>query len=171
MFARTTPTLLILLFTGMMALPAAAVDLDTLALLDMVEGITVTETSALNFGDVAMSNGTLSVSTAGAVTDPSFLSYDPASVSQGIFTVSAIAGNAYDISLLETVPTAGLILDNFILNIDGGADEAGSDNFVGVTLVNASSVLNIGADLTVDAATASLGDNQTIGYRVTVNFN
>ena len=24
---------------------------------------------------------------------------------------------------------------------------------------------------TVDAATATLGDNQTIGYRVTVNFN
>ena len=52
-----------------------------------------------------------------------------------------------------------------------GADEAGADNFVAVTLANQSSTLNVGADLTVDSATASLGDNQTIGYRISVNFN
>jgi len=171
MFARTTTTLMILLFSGLMALPVAAVDLDTLALLDIVEGITLTENTALNFGDVALGDGTLTVSTAGLMIDPDLLSYDTASVSQGIFTVDAIAATAYDISLTETVPAAGLILDNFIINIDGGADEAGSDTFVGVTFPNASTVLNVGADLTVDSATASLGDNQTIGYRLTVNFN
>ncbi len=74
-------------------------------------------------------------------------------------------------SLAENVPTLGLVLDNFHVNIDGGVDEAGADNFLGVTLTNASSTLNVGADLTVDSATATLGANQTIGYRLTVIFN
>ena len=160
-----------LMTIGLMALPAGAADLDTLALLDIVEGITITETTALNFGDVALNNGTLTVGTDGTTTDPNFLSFDPTNVSQGIFTIAAISGSAYDISLLENVPVAGLTLDNFRINIDGAADEAGANTFVAVVLSNASSTLNVGADLAIDSATASLGDGQTIGYRVTVNFN
>ena len=171
MFPRTTTAFVTMMMMGLLAFPAAAADLDTSALLDLVEGITITETTALNFGDVAMNNGILTVSTAGTVTDPDFLSFDPTNVSQGIFDIGAIAGSSYDISILETIPVVGLILDNFQMNIDGGADEAGADNFIGVTLVAQSSTLNLGADLTVDSAQASLGDNQTIGYRVTVNFN
>ena len=72
---------------------------------------------------------------------------------------------------MENVPVAGLTLQNFRVNVDGGVDEAGVNNFIGVVLPNQSSTLNVGAELFVDAATASLGDNQTIGYRVTVNFN
>ena len=56
MLARTKTALLVLLCTGLLAVPALAVDLDTQALLDIVAGITVTETSALNFGDVALGN-------------------------------------------------------------------------------------------------------------------
>ena len=160
-----------LILMSLLAGSAAATDLDTVALVDLVEGITITETAALNFGDVAMNDGTLTINTDGTVTDPGFMSFDAALASQGIFNVVAIAGSSYDISLLENVPVVGLTLDNFRINIDGGADEAGSDTFVGVTLANVTSVLNVGADLTVDTATASLGDNQQIGYRVTVNFN
>ena len=139
--------------------------------MDIVEGISVTQTTALNFGDVALNNGTLSVATDGGITDPDFLSFDAASVSQGIFTINAVAGSAYDVAITETAPVVGVILDNFTINIDGGADEAGANTFVGVTLSAASSVLNLGGDITIDAATASLGSNQTIGYRVSVNFN
>ncbi len=171
MFARTRTTLMILLFTGLLAFPAGAVDLDTSALLDIVEGITVTEITALNFGDVALNTGTLTVATSGGLTDPDFLSFNATNVSQGVFTIDAISGSGYDITLIENAPVAGLILDNFQINIDGAADEAGANTFVGVVLVNSSSTLNIGADLTVDAATAILGDNQTIGYRISVNFN
>ena len=171
MFPRIPVTLITLMVVGLLAFPAAAADLDTLALVDIVEGITITETVALNFGDVALNNGTISIGTAGTITDPNFLSFDATSASQGVFTVSAIAGSAYDIDLIENVPVVGLTLSNFRINIDGGADEAGVDNFVGVNLANQNSILNIGADLTIDAATASLGDNQTIGYRISVNFN
>ncbi len=167
----TKTTIFGLILCGMFTVPAGATDLDTTAILDIVEGITVAETSALNFGDVALNNGTLTVGTDGAVTDPNFLSFDAANVSQGIFSIGAIAGSAYDIAILENVPAVGLTLDNFKVNIDGGADEAGANTFVGVTLSAASSALNLGADLTVDSATASLGDNQTIGYRVSINFN
>ena len=171
MFPSKTTLFPALLLIGLLAGAAGATDLDTFALVDIVEGITLTETTAMNFGDVALNDGTLTINTDGTVTDPGFLSYDGALASQGIFNVLAIAGSAYDISLLENVPVVGLVLDNFRINIDGGADEAGSDTFVGVTLANASSTLNVGADLTVDSATAVLGDNQAIGYRVTVNFN
>ena len=171
MFPRMTIKLMTLTAAVLLALPAVAVDLDTLALVDIVEGITITEVTALNFGDVALNDGTISVGTAGTVTDPNFLSFDATNASQGIFTVTAIAGSAYDISLIENVPVVGLTLNNFHINIDGGVDEAGADNFIGVILVNQSSTLNLGADLTVDAATASLGDNQTIGYRLSVAFN
>ena len=171
MFSRIQKTLITLVIGGLLAAPAGAADLDTLALVDIVEGITITETTALNFGDVALNNGTITIGTAGTVTDPNFLSFDATAASQGIFTVTAIAGSAYDIDLIENVPAVGLTLNNFHINVDGGADEAGADNFVAVILANQSSTLNIGADLTVDAATASLGDNQTIGYRISVNFN
>jgi len=171
MVSRTKTTFTALILTGLFAIPAGAADLDTSALLDIVEGITVTEGTALNFGDVALNNGTMTVATDGGVTDPNFLSFDAANVSQGIFTIGAIAGSAYDISITETVPVVGVILDNFTINIDGAADEVGANSFVGVTLTAASSTLNLGGDLTVDSATASLGANQTIGYRVSVNFN
>lgn len=171
MGSRTKTTLTTLILAGLFAIPAGAADIDTSALLDLVEGITVTETTALNFGDVALNNGTLTVSTAGAVTDPNFLSFDATNVSQGIFTIGAIAGSAYDITVIENVPVVGVTLDNFKINIDGAADEAGANSFVGITLSAASSTLNLGADVTIDALTASLGDNQTIGYRLSVNFN
>ncbi|MBU8870834.1 MAG: DUF4402 domain-containing protein [Gemmatimonadales bacterium] len=171
MFPRMPIALMTLMIIGLLVLPAGAADLDTFALLDIVEGITITETTALNFGDVALNNGTLTVDTDGTTTDPNFLSFDPTNVSQGIFTIAAIAGSAYDITLLENVPVAGLTLDNFRINIDGAADEAGTDTFVAVVLANASSTLNVGADLVVDSTTASLGDGQVIGYRITVNFN
>jgi Domain of unknown function (DUF4402) len=171
MFSRKQTIPLALVITGLLAAPAAAADLDTLALVDIVEGITITEVTALNFGDVALNNGTITIGTAGTVTDPNFLSFDATNVSQGVFTVNAIAGSAYDINVIENVPAVGLTLDNFRINIDGGADEAGVNTFVGVTLANQASTLNLGADLTVDSATASLGDGQTIGYRISVNFN
>ncbi len=171
MNSRTKTTLTTLALTALIAIPAGATDLDTNAILDIVEGITVTESSALNFGDVALSSGTMTVSTNGTITDPDYLSFDAATVSQGVFSINAIAGNAYDIAITEVVPAVGLTLDNFKINIDGGADEAGANTFVGVTLSAAVSDLNLGADITVDASTASLGDNQTIGYRVSVNFN
>lgn len=147
-----------------------ATDLDTFALVSIVEGITIVENTALNFGDVALKDGTVTVGTDGAPTDPMFMVFDGTNISQGIMTIGAVAGSDYNITLAENVPVVGLTLDNFRINIDGGADEAGSDNFVGVTLAAAISTLNLGADLTVDSATAVLGAGQTIGYRVSVVF-
>jgi Domain of unknown function (DUF4402) len=171
MFPRMKTTFFTMMMTGMLALPAVAVDLDTNALLDIVEGITVVQTTALNFGDVAMNDGTITVSTVGTLTDPNFISYDGTNISQGVFDVTAIAGATYNIDLVETVPAVGLLLENFRLNIDGAPDEVGVDSFIGVTLPNQNTTMNVGADLTVDSATATLGDNQTIGYRIAVNFN
>ncbi len=151
--------------------PAGAVDLDTNAIVGIVEGINITEDTALNFGDVALNDGTLTLATDGTTLDPAFILFDATNTTQGVFTVTAVAGGSYDIGLAENVPIVGLTLDNFHLNIDAGVDEAGADNFVGVTLANPTSTLNVGADLTVDSATALLGAGQTIGYRVSVIFN
>jgi hypothetical protein len=171
MFPRISKTFTVLTLTSLLALPAAAVDLDSIAYVNVVEGITIVEVSALDFGDVALANGTLTVSTAGIVTDPNFLSYNGASIGQAVFTLTVVPGAAYDISFVENLPVVGLILNNFQASIDGAADVVGSDTFLGVSIANQASTMNVGADLTVDSATASIGDNQSIGYRVTVSFN
>lgn len=171
MIATKKVTGLLVLMGVLWAGSAGAVDLDTVAYVSMVEGITIVENTALNFGDVALNDGTVTIGSDGSITDPNFLSYDGTNVSQGVFTVTAIAGGTYDISLMENVPVVGLLLDTFTLSIDGGADEVGTDTFLGVNLPNQNSTFNIGADLTVDSANAVLGANQTIGYRLTVNFN
>ena len=171
MFPRIPTTITTLMIAGLLALPAGAVDLDSFAMVDIVEGITITEITALNFGDVALNDGTITITTAGTVSDPEYLSFDATNASQGVFTLSVIAGAAYDISFVENLPVVGLTLDNFQINIDGGANVVGANSFLGVTLPAQLSTMNLGADLTVNAATASLGDNQAIGYRVTVNFN
>jgi hypothetical protein len=171
MFSRMSSAISLFMITGLLAMPAAAVDLDTVAWVNVVEGITITEVTPMNFGDVALNTGTITLNTDGTLTDPDFLSFDAASVSQGIFTLSVIAGSSYDINIVENVQVVGLTLDNFQINIDGAANIAGANNFLGVNLPNAISTLNLGGDLTVDAATASLGDNQSIGYRVSVDFN
>jgi hypothetical protein len=171
MFPRISTSLTALMLVGLVAFPAVAADLDSFAYVTIVDGITIVETTALDFGEIALADGTITVTTAGAVLDPDFLSFSSVTASQGIFELTVVPGGSYDISLLENVPAAGLTLNNFQINIDGGADEVGSDNFLGVTLPNQISDLNVGADLTVDALNASLGANQTIGYRISVNFN
>jgi|GEM_PF-2946732 len=158
------------LATALLAVPAGAVDLDTVALVSIVDGINIVETAPMNFGEVALNDGTVTIGSDGVLTDPSFLSFDATSVSQAIFTVTAIAGATYSISLAENIPVPGLTLNNFHINIDGGVEESGADNFVGLVLSNQSSTLNVGGDLTVDSATASLGPNQAIGYRLSIIF-
>ncbi len=171
MFPKIITTIMTLCIIALAAISAQAVDLDTSAYVDMVEGITINETSALHFGDVALNDGTISIDTGGLISDPDLISFDGSSASQGIFSIIAIAGAAYDISLVETIPVIGLVMDNFQIRIDGAADEIGANTFLGLTLSNAVSALEVGADLTVDAAAASVGDNQAIGYRIQVNFN
>ncbi len=155
----------------LLAQTAAAVDLDVVAHVEIVEGIVLVEDTAINFGEVALADGTVTVPTDGNVSDPDFISFDATNVSAGIFTVTATAGATYDITLVENVPVVGLALDIFRLSIDGGADEAGSDIFPGIVLAAQISTFDIGADLMVDQATASVGPGQTIGYRFTVDFN
>ncbi len=171
MFPRMALSLTTLLIIPLAAIPAGALDLDTNAFVDIVEGITIGETLAMTFGDVALNDGTITINTDGSVSDPNLISFDATGASQGAFSITSIAGGAYDIVVLETIPVAGLLLDNFQISIDGAGDEAGSDTFVGVTLTNAVSTLDVGGDLTVDSALAVVGDNQSIGYRVQVNFN
>jgi len=171
MFSKMNLSLMTLCIFVLASVSAQALDLDTSAFVDIVDGITITEVSALHFGDVALNDGTISIGTSGAVSDPDLLSFDATGSSQGVFSITAIAGASYDISLTETIPVVGLTLDNFKLSVDGAADEAGAGTFAGLTLANAITGLEMGADLTVDAAAASVGDNQAIGYRLQINFN
>jgi hypothetical protein len=171
MYPKIITLLMTLCIIALTAVSVHAMDLDTTAFVDIVDGISITETTPLHFGDVALNDGTISVDTGGIVSDPNTISFDPSAASQGLFAVTSIAGGVYDISLAETIPVVGLLLDNFQISIDGAADEVGANSFVGVTLINAISALEVGADLTVDSAAASVGDNQAIGYRLQVNFN
>ena len=68
---------------------AGAVDLVTSATVDIVEGITVAQTQALNFGVLVLNNGTVIVSAEdGSTTDASFLISDATNIAQGVFELT-----------------------------------------------------------------------------------
>ena len=151
--------LAVLLLGLILTLPASAIDLLTNGVVDIISGITITQTSALNFGVVVLNNGTLTVAAAdGSTTDPAHLVYDATNISQGIFQIECHAG--VDLTATCTVGAipAGLTLDAFTVDwADLGAD---------------SEVLEVGADLTVDRTVTATtnGTPADLPYTLVVTY-
>jgi hypothetical protein len=157
---------LALILTG----PAIAVDLPTNALVEIVEGIDVQQTTAMNFGVLARSDGTVTVSAIdGSYTDASFIVYDATAISQGLFTVESIAGATLDLNCTPGVIPAGLSLLAFTVEWA----ESGVENPVPSThvLTIRNEVMKLGASLTVISADmgAPLGAVE-LPYTVAVTF-
>lgn len=158
-----------LVFVIVAASSAMAFDLPTTAAVEVVEGITLAQTTEMNFGQVADHDGTITVTTDAAVamTDPDFLSFDPTGYTPGIFTCTSIAGASVNASFADTDDVAGLNLSAFTVSVNGAADEA---LLTAITQVNAADTWNIGATLTVVAADAVVGVHAP-GYTITVVLN
>ncbi len=158
-----------LVFVTLCAANVMAFDLATTAAVEVVEGITLAQTTQMDFGQVADHNGTLTVVTDAAVamTDPNFISFDDTGYTPGIFTCTSIPGASVNCSFVDDDDVAGLNLSAWAVSVNGGADEA---NLLAITQTNADDTWNIGATLTVVALDAIVGVHVP-GYTITVVLN
>jgi hypothetical protein len=147
---------------------ALAVDLSTNALVNIVEGLSVTESTALNFGELALNSGTVIVAAAdGATTDASSLITDAAAITQGVFAVVGLTGWDVQVDCTAGAMPAGLTLSTFTAD---WAD-AGAEGAVPQTRSMAADTENveIGASLAVDRTVATTGA-ASLPYTVSVTF-
>jgi hypothetical protein len=148
---------------------AGAVDLVTSAVVDIVEGITIAQTQALNFGVLVLNNGTVVVSAAdGTYTDDSFLVSDATDIAQGVFDVTSTVGSGLTVTCTAGSQPAGLTLDTFTADwADAGAEGAVPQLR---TLAAATEQLEIGASISVDRTQAATGTAVSLPYTVSVTF-
>ena len=149
---------------ALMASNASAVDLASTATVTIVEGITITETAALNFGTLVLNNGSVVIATTGAVTDASSLTSDGTSQAPATFTVDSISGVDLDVNVVPDAAANGLTLGTMTFDYE-------TDTANPVTSGGAGDVLTIGGTLTVDRTQAAVGANQTMGFTVSVTFD
>lgn len=149
---------------------ASAVDLVTDATVTIVEGITIVETTPLNFGTLVADVGDVVVDANAAVapTDATFLIFDSAAISPGVFDVASVVNQGVTVSVASGagMPT-GITLGTWtMLWNDTGASAA-----VGAhTIANTTDVLNIGATISL-AADAPVAAAQALPYTLTIVFN
>ncbi|MCZ4279995.1 DUF4402 domain-containing protein [Kiloniella laminariae] len=126
------------------------------------QAISITENTAMDFGNTAVdaSGGTVTISTAGAVSGPAGYTFS-GSPAAGAFTASGDASTAVTISFTNgslTGPGAAMTLNNFTHDAGGTPTTDGSGDLA----------FNVGADLVVNATQASGAYAGT--YTVTVNY-
>lgn len=152
---------------------AVAVDFPFEATVDIVAGFEVAETQQLNFGVLAQEDGTVAVAAADGTFSGDNIVFDSANVAQGVFTVTAPRGADIQVACREGVAVPGLALTLFTGSWDGGA-EAPAVVATPLTFTTpgglSTSVLEIGASITVTALTVSLGTAIAIPFIMDVAF-
>lgn len=126
--------------------------------------VTLALDQQMDFGVVADHDGSVVLGLADAITsDPSFIHYGGAPFS-AICTITGDPSTAVDVSITATAAN-GLSLGSFTTS-------EGPIPLISVNLDAAGElVLTIGATLTVDAAQASTGPNQSVSYTITTTYN
>lgn len=162
--------LLILATATVLAGPAVAVDLATNAVVEIVEGIAVNQTTALNFGTLARNSGSVTVAPAdGGITDPNSLVVDATDLSQGVFSVASQTGANLVVDCTAGSMPAGITLGTFMADwADLGAPGAVPLNR---SLAADTEALEIGATISVDRSTVAVsGAPVNLPYTVSVTF-
>ena len=158
-----------LVFLVVCASNAMAFDLVTTAAVEIVEGISIVQTTEMNFGQLADHDGAVTVATdpAVALSDPAHIVYDETNWTPGIFTCTSIAGASIAATFTDAGDVAGLGLSAFTVSVNGGANEA---NLATIQQQTSDDTWNVGATLTVTALTAVIGVHSP-GYTVTLALN
>ena len=167
---KTLKTLTVVAIVALTATSTLAFDLPTSAAVEIVEGITVTQTTGMDFGQVADFDGDLVLATnpATAMTDNDHISYDPTGYTPAVFDVTSIVGATLNATFTDLDGADGLALSAFEVSLDGGSsDEA---DITAITQASATDTWHVGCTLTVDAATAALGAT-AVGYNLNVVLN
>ena len=154
-----------------LASSAGAVDLVTNAQVDIVEGITIAQTAALNFGVLVLNNGTVIVSAEdGTTTDTDNLISDATNIAQGVFDITSTVGADLTVTCAGGTQPAGITLDAFTADWAG----AGAEGAVPQTRTLAATTeeLEVGASITIDRTTAvaTSGTPVDLPYTVSVTF-
>ena len=150
-----------------LASTAGAVDFATNASVDIIDGVTIAQTTAMNFGVLVNNNGTVIVSCVdGTQTDAAHLISDATDISQGIFDVTSTIGSSLTAAVTAGSLPAGITLDTFTFSWAG--EDAAADR----TLVAATEELEVGASITLDrtATTATNGTPADLPYTLAVTF-
>lgn len=153
-----------------LASSAGAVDLVTNAQVDIVEGITIAQTGAMNFGVLVLNNGTVVVAAAdGSTTDTDNLISDATNIAQGIFDITSTEGADLTVSCAGGTQPNGITLDTFTAS---WAAQAESGVPVTRTLAATTEELEVGASITIDRTTAvaTSGTPVDLPYTVSVTF-
>lgn len=118
----------------------------------------------MDFGQVADNDGSVVLGLSDAIiSDPQFIHYGGSPYS-AICTITGDPDTAVDVSISST-PTNGLSLSAFITN-------EGAIPLIGANLdPSGELVLTIGATLTVDAASTSVGPGQSVSFTITTIYN
>ncbi len=163
-------TLTVLALVALTATSAMAFDLPTTAAVEVVEGISIAQTTGMDFGQVADFNGALVLSTdpTAAMTDVAHISFDPTGYTPAVFTVTSMIGATLNATITDTDATDGLALATFKVSLNGGtSDEA---DITDITQLAGTDTWNVGCTLTVDAATAVVGA-ASVAYNLNVVLN
>lgn len=136
------------------------------AKVDVFVALSVTETVEMDFGAVVDADGTVTLNLLDAIAaDPSGI-HQGGTIASGVFTFTGSANQAVDIDL-TAANANGLLLTNFTTDLTGGVFPVVAENFDGAGNL----VMTIGADLTVQSGVASEGENQSLNFTVTINYN
>ncbi len=129
---------------------------------DVYAVIGMSEDTELDFGLVALANGTITLGLADSITsDANGISYG-GTIASGVYTVTGEANATVSMSLTGS-GGSGLTIGTFTSSeADLGTVSLGAGGSKGVTL---------GADLTVAQGPASAGNDQALDFTITVNYN
>ncbi len=145
---------------------AFAVDLPLDGKVDVFIPLTVAETFELDFGAVNDQDGTVTLDLLDAITVDASSIHAGGTTQSGVYTFSGSANQTIDIAIAANNAN-GLNLTNFTTDLGGGTFP-----LVGEALDGAGDLAcTIGADLTVVAATAAEGANQSLNFTFTANYN
>jgi len=151
---------------------ASAITLPTNALVDIVEGIIITEVTPLNFGVLVKNPGVVVIDALGVLDDTDgHLVITNTNVSEGVFTVdSSVAAAIQVVCTAGASPPAGMTLSLFTASWEGAAEAAAVTGTPALhTQVAAQDDLGIGATLTLTGAVV-VANAVNIPYNVVVTF-
>ena len=129
---------------------------------DVQQALGMSETTELDFGTVVDSDGTITLDLLNSISsDPAGISLGGNIVS-GVYTCTGTPNETVSVTLMGST-SAGLTIGNFT---------SSEPDLAFVSLgPGGSKDLTLGADLTVNSASASPGLNQPLDFTVTVNYN
>ncbi len=129
---------------------------------DVQQALGLSETTELDFGTVADNDGTITLDLSDSISsDPGGISVGGA-IASGVYTCTGSPNATVSVTLTGST-SAGLTIGNFT---------SSEPDLFAVSLGGSGSKdLTLGADLTVNSASAAPGLDQALSFTITVNYN